>query len=699
MSRAASRGILCCLVSWILASPGVAAAGQQRDAKRDDAANGKRAITFDVLIAMHRVSDVQISPDGKWVAYRVVTPDMEANRNAGNIWMVTTSGQAQPMQITRTGRDSSPRFSTDGKRLAFVSTRDGAPQIYLISLEGGEATKLTTLSTGASDPTWSPDGKWLAFASEVYPDCKDDACNAKRDEAAEKNPVKARVYENLLYRHWDAWEDHKRSHLFVIAVSGGAQRDLTPGADYDTPPVQRGGPVSFSWSPDSKEICYTAVAEKMEATSTNGDLFVVPAEGGAEPKRITSNPAFDSGGIYSPDGRYIAYRMQERAGFEADRWQLMLYNRQSGTHTSITASFDRAVDSYAWTPDSKTLYFNAEDKSFVPIFRVAATGGAVQPVAQEGYHGEFTLSDDGRMLAYTSTSHVMPAEIFIAAVDGSGERQLTRHNAERLAQLDMHPAEHFWFEGADNTQVHAMLLRPPAFDASKKYPLLLVMHGGPQTMFGDSWGYRWNPQVFVAPGYVALMINRRGSTGFGQKFTDEVTADWGGRAFQDLMKGVDAALAKYPFIDGTRMAAAGGSYGGYMAAWMASQSKGRFKALICHAGVYNLESMYGATEELWFPEWEFKGTPWESEEMYERWSPHKRAEDFAKYKTPTLVIHGEQDYRVPYTQGLELFTALQRQSVPSKLVVYPDEGHWILKPQNSKVWYATFLGWLGEYLK
>jgi len=695
MSRTASRIVLSCAIILSLAG-GVAA----QPFASPTAAQGKRAITFDDLIAMQRVSEIQLSPDGKWVAYRVVTPDMDANRNAGNIWLVATSGQGQPMQLTRSGRDSSPRFSPDGKRLAFVSTRSGAPQIHLISLEGGEATQLTSLSTGASEPTWSPDGKWLAFASEVYPDCKDDACNAKRDEAVEKNPSKARMYDGLLYRHWTDWEDHKRSHLFVVSASDGAKpRDLTPGADYDTPPVQRGGPVSFDWSPDSKELAFTAVAEKVEATTTNGDVFIVPADGSAAPKSITSNPGFDSGGLYSPDGKYIAYRMQERAGFEADRWQLMLYDRANGRHTNLTAAFDRQVESYAWTPDSKALYLNAEDKAFVPIFRVSAAGGAVEPVVKTGFHGEFALSRDGKLLAYTGASLTMPAELFVANADGSGERQLTRHNAERLAQLDLPAAEHFWFEGADNTQVHAMLVRPPAFDATKKYPLVLLMHGGPQGAWGDSWGYRWNAHMFASPGYVVLMVNRRGSTGFGQKFTDEVTNDWGNRAYQDLMKGTDAALEKYPFIDSTRMAAAGASYGGYMAAWVAAQSKGRFKTIICHAGVYNLESMYGATEELWFPEWEFKGTPWTNEDGYKKYSPFKRADEFGKHKTPMLVIHGELDFRVPYTQGLELYTALQRQGVPSRLVIFPDEGHWILKPQNSKAWHAEVVAWLAQYLK
>lgn len=686
MHRTSSRGTLAGALILLLAA--------------SVSAQSKRAITFDDLIAMHRVSDIQLSPDGRHVAYRLVTPDLAANRNAGNLWLVATDGKSQPLQLTRSGRDSQPRFSPDGKRLAFISTRDGSPQIYLLSLEGGEATKLTSLSSGASEPAWSPDGKWLAFASEVYPDCKDDACNKQRDEAAEKNPVKARVYDQLLYRHWDTWEDHKRSHLFVVSVADGSQpRDLMPGADYDTPPVQRGGPVSFSWSPDSKELCFTAVDEKVEAISTNGNIFVVPADGSAAPKAITTNPGFDSGGLYSPDGRYIAYRMQERAGFEADRWQLMLYDRQSGKHTNLTAAFDRQVEGYAWTPDSKALYLNAEDKALVPIYKVPVAGGAVEPVIKEGYNGEFALSGNGRLLAFTRASATAPAEIFAANADGTGVRQLTRHNAERLAQLDLQAPEFFWFEGADNTQVHAFIVRPPNFDAAKKYPLVLLMHGGPQGSWPDSWSYRWNYQMFASPGYVVLMVNRRGSTGYGQKFTDEVTNDWGNRAYQDLMKGLDAALAKYPFIDATRMAAAGASYGGYMAAWVAAQSKGRFKTIICHAGVYNLESMYGSTEELWFPEWEFKGTPWTNEDGYRKYSPFRKAEEYGKYKTPMLVIHGEQDYRVPYTQGLELYTALQRQGVPSRLLIFPDEGHWILKPQNSKFWHSEVLAWLAQYLK
>jgi dipeptidyl aminopeptidase/acylaminoacyl peptidase len=680
---------------WALLALAPLAQGQQ-----------KRAITFDDLIAMHRVGDLQISPDGKWVAFSVGTPDVEANRTVRNIWVVATSGAEPPRQLTRSGRDWQPRWSPDGKRIAFVSTRDGAPQIYLISTEGGEASKLTSISSGATEPTWSPDGKWLAFASEVYHDCRDAACNSQRDAEREKNKVKARVYDRLLYRHWDTWSEGKRSHVFIMSAEGpsaslgtsATPRDLLPGADYDVPVVQRGGPVHFTFSPDGKELCFNAVTETVEATTTNGDLFVVPAAGG-EPKRITSNAGFDAGPVYSPDGKYIAYRMQERAGFEADRWQLVVYDRQSEKHISMTPGFDRSVESIVWSPDSRTVYFNAEEKAQNPIFSVSMSGGAPRAVAKDGYFGEFALSNDGRTLVYTKTNLTMPAEILAANADGSSARQLTRFNADRLAQLDLATGEHFWYEAAEGAQAHGILIRPPQFDATKKYPLLVLVHGGPQGAWSDAWGYRWNPQIFASPGYVVAMLNPRGTTGFGQRFTDEISGDWGGKVFTDLMKGVDYVLAKYPFADGTRMAAAGGSYGGYMMAWFASQSKGRFKALINHAGVYNLESMYGATEELWFPEWEFRGMPWTSEAMYEKWSPHKYAAEFGKYKTPMLVIHGEQDYRVPYTQGLEMFTALQRQGVPSKLVLFPDEGHWILKPQNSRFWYRTYLDWLAQWLK
>jgi len=657
----------------------------------------KHPITFDDMIKMHRIAEPQISPDGKWVVYTVATPDMDANRNASNIWMVPTAGGA-PQQLTQSGHDSSPVWSPDGKTIAFLSSRGGDSQVYLLSLEGGEAQRFTKLSAGADLVKWSPDGKTIVFTSSVYPDCKDDDCNSKRDAEKEKSKVKAHVAEHLLYRHWTHWNEGKRSHLFVVPADGSAApRDLTPGADYDVPPDERGGPGDINFSPDGKELCFTVVTDKVEAISTNGDLFTVPVAGG-EIKRITTQPGFDGEPVYSPDGKYIAYHAQLTPEYEADRWRVMLYDRQNGKSENLSENFDRSADELAWSADSKTIYFTAENETQKPVYAMAARPGAEpKKIFADTYNAAISFSRDGKTLAFERTSLTMPAEIFAAASDGSGSRQLTHHNDSILAALEMNPPEAFWVDGAEGTKVQAMLIRPPKFDAAKKYPLLVLLHGGPQTMWSNAWGYRWNAEVFSGAGYVTLMINRRGSTGYGQKFTDEITNDWGGKAYVDVMDGVDFALKKYPFIDGTKMAAAGGSYGGYMADWIATHN-GRFKAIISHAGVYDKVAMY-ATEELWFEEHDMQGTPWTNPESYRKWAPVTYAGELGKFKTPTLVICGERDYRVPYTQSLEFFSALQRQGVPSKLVVFPDEGHWVLKPQNSQFWYKTFLDWLALYLK
>jgi len=660
-------------------------------------AQEKRAITFKDLIAMHRVSGPQISPDGKWVAYDVATPDYSANHLTHDVWIVAVSG-GEARQLTHDGASERPRWSPDGKRLAILSSHEGAPQVYTIPAEGGESVRVTTLSTGADNELWSPDGKWIAFVSSVYPDCRDDACNSARDAAAAKNPVKAHVAEKLLYRHWNAWSDGKRSHLFVVPAEGGAARDLTSGADYDVPPFSLGDPEAIAFSPDSRELAFTANTDKDEATSTNGDVFTVPVDGSSGPKRITANPGNDWGPIYSPDGKWIAYRAQFQPGYESDRWRLMLYDRASGTITNRTEDFDANVEAFAWSPDSRTIYFETEEKFEDPMYAVAVKPGSFpRPVLPSGSNGDFAISPDGGTIVFTRTSLSMPAEVFAAKSDGSDVRQITHQNDALLAQLDLPQAESLWFAGAGGTQVQGMLLRPPHFDPTKKYPLLLIVHGGPQVPWEDAWGYRWNPQLMIAPGYVALMINPRGSPGYGTEFVQEISRDWGGKVYVDLMNGVDAALAKYPFIDGSRMAAAGGSYGGYMMDWFATHT-GRFKCLISHAGPYDEVSMY-ATEELWFADWEFGGPPWSHPEIYKKWSSSEDASALAKYKTPTLVITGELDYRVPYTQSLEFFSALQRQGVPSKLVVFPDEGHWILKPHNSEFWYKTFLDWLATYLK
>ena len=688
------------IVSACLATPGL---GSAPEINAQDA--NKHAITFADMMKMRRVAEPALSPDGKWVAYTVMTPDMDANRNASNIWLVSTESGA-PIQLTQSGKDMSPVWSPDGKMIAFLSSRAGESQIYLLSMDGGEAHPWTSISTGVDIVKWSPDGKMLAFTSGVYPDCKDDSCNKKRDEEKEKNKVTAHVAEHLLYRHWTHWNEGKRSHLFVVpaptsleqAEASGKPVDLTFGADYDVPPDQRGGASDINFSPDAKEICFTAVTDPVEAISTNGDLFLVPTAGGAEPKKITTNPGFDGNPVYSPDGKYIAYHAQLTPEYESDRWRVMLYDRASGKNENLSEKFDRSANDLAWSADSKTILFTAENETLQPVYAMAAQAGAEpKKIVADSYNTGFSINSKGTTIAFERTSLSMPAEIFAANSDGTNLHQLTHHNDSILANLEMNAPETFWFVSGDGVKVQAMLIKPPNTEAGKKYPLLVLLHGGPQTMWSNAWGYRWNAQVFSAPGYVTLMINRRGSTGYGQKFTDEITNDWGGKAYVDVMKGIDAAVAKYTYIDGTKVAAAGGSYGGYMADWIATHTN-RFKAIISHAGIYDKAAMY-ATEELWFEEHDMQGTPWTAAENYRKWSPSTYAAELGKYKTPTLVIAGERAYRVPYTQSLEFFSALQRQNVPSKLVVFPDEGHWILKPQNADFWYKTFLDWLAKYLK
>ncbi len=661
-------------------------------------AQEKRPITFQDLAAMGRISGQQISPDGKWVAYTVATPSLPANRLERNLWLVAVAnGEAR--QLTRSGHDQRPVWSPDGKRIAFISSRDGSAAVYELPLDGGDPVRVAQLADGADNLLWSPDGRTLAFTSNVFPDCRTDPCTAERLEKMEQNKVKARMYDHLLYRHWTEWSDGTRSHLFVVAAKGGTPRDLTLGANYDVPPFSLGGPDELAFSPDGRELCFTANTDAHPEISTNGDLFVVPVDGSAEPRRITTNPGFDGGPVYSPDGKWIAYHAQLMAGYESDRWRMILYDRAKGTHANLTENFDRSVDAIAWAPDSKTLYFDTEDRQDVAIFRMAAAAGALpDPVVRIAAVSEFGLTADGRTLVFTQSSLSAPAEIFAASADGKDVRQLTHQNTTLVAQLDLRPAEHFSFKASDGQEIYGMLVRPPGFDATKKYPMVMLAHGGPQTMWEDGWGYRWNAQMFAAPGYAVLMINRRGSTGFGQKFTDEINDDWGGKAYTDLLEGTDYATGKYPFIDKTRMVAGGGSYGGFMMDWFATHAQDRYRALFSHAGVYDQVSMY-ATEELWFPDHEFRGTPWTNPASYAKWSASTYAAELGKYKTPTLVIAGEQDYRVPYTQSLEFFSALQRQGVASKLVVFPDEGHWILKPQNSQYWYGVVMDWIAAYVK
>ncbi|HLL16845.1 MAG TPA: S9 family peptidase [Pyrinomonadaceae bacterium] len=658
----------------------------------------RRPLTIDDLLKVRRVGDPQLSPDGRLVAYQISDPDKAANRSRTHIYLIPVEG-GQPVQLTTGDASaSSPRWSPDGKRIAFV--RGG--QIHTMDATGGDVKKITSISTGAGDPVWSPDGRWLAFVSDIYPTCADDACNQKRDAEAEASKVKAKVIDRLLYRHWASWKDGKRTHVFVVSSDGGAARDLTPG-DFDAPPFSLGGPSDYAFSPDSRELAFARNTEKVEATSTNNDIFIVPLAGG-EPQRITGdNKGSDQSPLYSPDGRYLAYRSQATAGFESARWRLMLYDRQTKKTRELTSKFDAYVEGFTFAPDGKHIYFASGERGRHPIFMVSTEGDHLMKVL-DGFNDDLKISADGKTLVFTRTSATMPTEIFRARlldpmrVDTNTVAQVTKTNDAYLAGFSLTPAEELTWEGGGGTKVSGWLIKPANHAAGKKYPLLVLIHGGPQGAWNDAWSYRWNPQIFASAGYMVFMPNPRGSTGFGQQFTDEISGDWAGKVYVDIMNGV-AQVASRPDVDRERVGAAGGSYGGYMVNWILGHNddpRVRFKALVSHAGVFNLVSMYGVTEELWFPEWEFKGTPWDNPELYTRWSPHLHAKNF---KTPTLVTHGELDYRVPIGEGFQLFTYLQKQNVPSKLLYFPDEGHWILKPQNSALWYNTVMGWFDQYLK
>lgn len=659
-----------------------------------------RSLTIDDLLKIRRVSDPQLSPDGRWIAYTIAETDKAANKRTSQVYLISTDG-GEPRAVTNDKQSShSPRWSPEGKRLAFVSARDGESQIWTIELAEagtGPLRKLSSITTGADGPVWSPDGKWIAFTSEVYPECASDDCNKQRAEKAAASKVKARIVDRLLYRHWNTWKDGKRSHVFIVATDNGETRDLTPG-NYDAPPFSLGGQTDYAFSPDSKELAFARNTDKDEARSTNGDLFTVPATGG-EPRRITGdNPANDLSPVYSPDGRYIAYRAQSRPGFESDRWRLMLYDRKTGQSHSLTEQFDSSVEGFTFSADGQRVYLSALDQGRQPIYELPLGGGPGKKVINEGFNDDVQVSADGKTLVFTRQSLARPVEIYKANSIGAGVTQLTKTNDAFLADFNLKPAEEVSWEGAVGSRVYGFITKPANFTATKKWPLIVLIHGGPQGAWNDSWSYRWNPQLFAAAGYVVFTPNPRGSFGYGQKFVDDISGDWGGKVYTDILNGV-AYVAAMPYIDRERIGAAGGSYGGYMVNWIEGHNNDprvKFSALVSHDGVYNLTSMYGATEELWFPEWEFKGMPWTNPEMYAKWSPHMFVKEF---KTPLLVIHGELDYRVPIGEALQLFTALQRQGVESKLLVYPDEGHWVLKPQNSELWYNTVLEWFDNHLK
>ena len=659
-------------------------------------AHAQHPITFDDLASIRRIGAPRVSPDGKWIAYDASTPDLAKNARRSAIYLVPASGGTSKQISDGTKQDEGPAWSPDGKTIAYVSNKDGgAKQIYLYDVATGASKKLSDLAGGAGSVKWLPDGSGLIAVSDIYPECGvDPECIKQKDAAAASKPSKARLITGLLYRHWTAWQDPTRSHIVVVPLNGGAPRDLTPGA-FDAPPFSLGGGDEFDVSPHGDELVYARDTDPHPELSTNADLFVIPMRGG-EAKRITTRTGADTSPKYSPDGNWIAWRSQSRAGYESDLWELWVLNRTNGQTRRLAPGFDNWIDSMAWSPDSKSIYITAPEKGTEAIYEVGVAGGEPHRLYALGAADSLEVSPDGKTIYFRQSTFTHPADICALQKVAGGARAvtLTNDNDALLGMLALGGTQDYWYTGAEGAKVQALIVKPPNFDPSKKYPAIVLIHGGPQGAWESSWSYRWNPQMFASRGYVVFMPNPRGSTGYGQKFVEEISGDWGGKAYIDIMNGVDQ-LAAMPFVDGTRIGAAGASYGGYMIDWILGHTN-RFKALVSHAGVYDLISMYGVTEELWFNEWEFRGNPWDNPELYQKWSPNNYVKNFA---TPTLVVHGEIDFRVPVNQGLELFTALQRRGIPSKLLYFPDEGHWVLKPQNSKVWHQTVLDWFDQWLK
>jgi dipeptidyl aminopeptidase/acylaminoacyl peptidase len=707
----------------------------------------KRPMTFDDMMAMKRLGETAVSPDGKWLAYSVTTVNLAANTKTPELWLQAiagpTSESSAPFKLggAEPG-DSDPEFSSDGKRILWISGREGGEQVWTADFDTAagvtaNAKKLTAIATGADGPKWSPDGRSVVFLSAVYPDCPaitmadfatGNQCNADRDKALADNKVKAQIWTHLLYRHWDHYTGEKRSHLFLVSVDTGAMRDLNPGDPHDVPPFSLDdSSCGCDFSPDSKELAFTENPDPVPAISISAQIYTLDLTNpAAKPVKVSTSAGGNFNPAYSPDGKYLAWRSEARAGYESDKFQLFLYDRAAKTEKDLLPNFDRWVDEFAWAPDSNSIYFVSGTEGAAPIYSSKLEGD----LKQLTFKGEFSdlhplvggqsiiasrMSVDAASDVFGEISAPVQAKLVTAkevpgepgmmsalgSMSSNGLHSITHLNDALLAQLDLPRMESFWFTASDGTKVQGFLIRPPGFDASKKYPLKFLIHGGPQGAWGDDWSYRWNAELFAANGYVVVMINPRGSTGYGQAFVDGVNGDWGGKPFTDLMTGLDYAEQHYPFIDKTRECALGASYGGYMANWVLGHTN-RFKCIVSHDGMFDAESAFGSTEEDWFNIWEFKGRPWDyygkpdDENPFRKWSPSLYAKNF---KTPTLVIHSQLDYRLDVSEGFQLFDTLQLLGVPSKMLYFPDEGHWVLKPKNSQLWWKTVNDWVDEWTK
>lgn len=652
----------------------------------------KRAFTIEDLYHLKGISGLNLSPDGTKLLFQVSSQDLKKAKRNTQIWMLDL-GTGAPRQLSFAEKSSrSPLWSKDGKRIFFLSNREGGSQLWALDTAGGEARRLTSFEPGIGTPRLLPDGQKVVFDAQVFPESMADGPRHKElAEKLENGPVQAHLADSLLYRHWTEYRDFQYTHLFLTAFGEGKTEALTSGPQDYPADATSGSPQSFDLSPDGKEICVVTNTDPVPARSTNKDLFLISLEGDRSPRRITENPAYDGDPKYSPDGRYIAYKLQRRPGCESDRFMLAVYDRVAKTSRVLTESIDNWVTAFQWSADGKALWFTLDEKGRHPLLRVEVTSGKLQRMLEGQSIGEFALAPDQKSMVFTRSRVGEPVEIWRYGFEKKELMRLTAFNQAVAEEVDIRPAEELWVKGADGAEVQVFLVKPHGFDPAKKYPLILNVHGGPQMMWSDTLRGDW--QVYPGAGYVVAFPNPHGSTGYGQAFTDAISGDWDGKVMTDIEKVTDA-LAALPYVDKERLGAMGWSWGGYAMMWLEGHST-RYKALAAMMGVYDLPSMHGATEELWFPEWDLKGTPWDNPEGYARRNPSAYVKNF---KTPCLVITGERDYRVPYTQSLQFFTGLQLMKVPSRLIVFKNDGHWPDGLKSMPVYYNSHLEWFQKYL-
>ncbi|MGD2070435.1 MAG: S9 family peptidase [Gemmatimonadota bacterium] len=649
------------------------------------------------LWAMERISDPQVSPDGEWVVFGLSTLDEDADRRRSDLWIVGTDGSGLKRLTTHSAGEFNPRWAPDGSAVYFLSTRSGSSQVWRIPVRGGEARAVTDLPLDAGSMAVSPDGSRLAVSMEVFPECPDLACTVDRlaeDEARASSGV---LYDRLFIRHWDTWEDGRRSHVFTLPVDGGADPvDMMREMDAECPSVPFGGPEEYTFSPDGTAVVFTArVAPETEPWSTDFDLYMAHANGEGSPTLLTEeNRAWDTQPVFSPDGTTLAYLAMERPGFESDRFRILVRQGPRGADRVLTGDWDRSVSSMTFSPDGRTLLVTAQNLGNHSLFAVDVASGDVTELLHEGTVRSPAWGGAG--IVFGMDHLRSPVELYTARSDGSDIRPITAMNRDRLAAVELGEPEQMTFRGADGDDVYAWLVKPVDFDPARRYPVAFIIHGGPQGSSSNNFHYRWNPQIYAAAGYATLMVDFHGSTGYGQAFTDAITGDWGGKPLEDLRLGLAAALERNPWMDGSRACALGASYGGFMINWIAGNWPDGFDCLVNHDGVFDQRSMYFGTEELWFPEWEMGGTYWESPDGFEEYNPALHVD---RWQTPMLVIHGGMDFRVPLEQGIGAFTALQRKGIPSRFLYFPDENHWVLSPANGILWHETVLAWLAEWTR